>query len=151
FDRAHSAGLLPVSPENRNPALELLDVALDDTAMRFADRLAPAIPRVWRAEVEEIRSDLHGWLRDISVEAAWIPAHFELAFGLRDANGKDPRSVEDPVTLPGGARLRGAIDLVERHVTRGTLRVVDHKTGKAPNHSPAIVAGGIALQPWLRC
>jgi CRISPR/Cas system-associated exonuclease Cas4 (RecB family) len=45
--------------------------------------------------------------------------------------------------------LRGSIDLVERHPTRGTLRVIDHKTGKSPERPPAQVGGGAALQPLL--
>jgi len=45
--------------------------------------------------------------------------------------------------------LRGSIDLVERHRQRGSLRVTDHKTGKAPEMAPAFVGGGKALQPVL--
>ena len=45
--------------------------------------------------------------------------------------------------------MRGSIDLVERHSTRGTLRVIDHKTGKAPERPPVWVGGGSALQPLL--
>jgi CRISPR/Cas system-associated exonuclease Cas4 (RecB family) len=51
--------------------------------------------------------------------------------------------------LPNGVRLRGSIDLVEKHATRGTLRVIDHKTGKAPEREPVYVGGGAALQPLL--
>jgi CRISPR/Cas system-associated exonuclease Cas4 (RecB family) len=45
--------------------------------------------------------------------------------------------------------LRGSIDLVERHATRGVLRVTDHKTGKPPDNPPAYVGGGLFLQPLL--
>jgi len=55
----------------------------------------------------------------------------------------------EPVTLETGVKLRGAIDLVERHRTRGTLRVVDHKTGKPPARKSSIVGGGTSLQPLL--
>src|SRR5438093_13465763 len=51
--------------------------------------------------------------------------------------------------LLSGVRLRGSIDLVERHQTSGTLRVIDHKTGKAPDRPPVWVGGGGALQPLL--
>src|SRR5262249_20967546 len=40
------------------------------------------------------------------------------------------------------------IDLVERHRT-GTVRVVDHKTGRIPEPRTEIVGGGEALQPML--
>jgi len=149
FERAKHAGLLPVSAANLSACLEVLDRALNVTADQYADELAPAIQRVWRAELEDIRTDLHGWLQNISVDPSWLPLHFELAFGLRDTAGRDPGSIEDPVTLENGARLRGAIDLVERHTTRGALRVIDHKTGKPPDRPPAIVGGGVALQPLL--
>jgi len=48
-----------------------------------------------------------------------------------------------------GVRLRGSIDLVERHRTRDVLRVTDHKTGKVPQQTPTSVGGGEVLQPVL--
>jgi CRISPR/Cas system-associated exonuclease Cas4 (RecB family) len=48
-----------------------------------------------------------------------------------------------------GARVRGSIDLIERHRTRNVLRVTDHKTGKAPGRPPVSVGGGAVLQPVL--
>jgi RecB family exonuclease len=44
-------------------------------------------------------------------------------------------------------RLRGAIDLIEKHPVRGTLRITDHKTGKPPQELPKYVGGGALLQP----
>jgi CRISPR/Cas system-associated exonuclease Cas4 (RecB family) len=51
--------------------------------------------------------------------------------------------------VASGVRLRGSIDLVEKHEIRGTLRVIDHKTGKAPERPPVWVGGGTSLQPLL--
>ena len=48
-----------------------------------------------------------------------------------------------------GIRLRGSIDLVEKHAERSVLRVTDHKTGKAPQDRPQYVGGGAILQPLL--
>ena len=149
FDRAEDKKLLPVQPENLRMCRDLLDGALNDTAEYFRDKLAPAIARVWRAEIEDIRTDLHGWLQQIAGNSEWLPQHYELGFGLRDLEGRDEASDAEPVTLDGGARLRGAIDLVERHVARGTLRVVDHKTGKPPERRTPITGGGTSLQPLL--
>jgi CRISPR/Cas system-associated exonuclease Cas4 (RecB family) len=149
FERAAAAGLLPVQPSSLHSFRDLLDAALNDTAEHFHDKLAPAIARVWRAEIEDIRTDLHGWLQQIASSSEWVPEHYELGFGLRDSEGRDPSSNAEPVVLDSGAKLRGAIDLVERHVSRGTLRVVDHKTGKPPDRRTPIVAGGISLQPLL--
>lgn len=149
FERATSSKLLPVHPGNLQACRDRLDAALNDTAEQYRDKLAPAIARVWRAEVEDIRTDLHGWLQQIAVNSEWMPEHFELGFGLRESGHRDAISSPEPVTLDGGAKLRGAIDLVERHVTRGTLRVVDHKTGKPPERRSPMVGGGASLQPLL--
>jgi RecB family exonuclease len=149
FQRAQSAHLLPVTPANLQPALQALDDALNGTAERYSELLAPAIARVWRAEIEEIRTDLHGWLQEVVTQAEWIPEHFELAFGLKDTDGRDRDSSPEPVELNRGIQIRGAIDLIERHAVRGTLRVVDHKTGKAPDKRFGAVGGGTSLQPLL--
>jgi len=54
------------------------------------------------------------------------------------------------VTLAGGFRLRGAIDLIEEHRATKVLRVTDHKTGRRPDKiEKVIVGGGTVLQPVL--
>src|SRR5204862_5021814 len=62
---------------------------------------------------------------------------------------RDPASSAAEAIVASGVRLRGSIDLVERHSERGTLRVVDHKTGRAPERPPVWLGGGVALQPLL--
>src|SRR5262249_19254431 len=126
------------------------DCTLNRVAAQYEEDLAPAIPRVWNSEVEEIRTDLHGWLGQLAASGdGWLPVHFELAFGLgRDAR-RDPASSEAEAMLGSGVRLRGSIDLVEKHQTSGRLRVIDHKTGKSPERPPVWVGGGGALQPLL--
>ena len=52
------------------------------------------------------------------------------------------------VLLDGALRLRGSVDLVERH-PRGALRATDHKTGKARAPEDVVVGGGQVLQPVL--
>jgi CRISPR/Cas system-associated exonuclease Cas4 (RecB family) len=70
-------------------------------------------------------------------------------FGLPPDSRRDPSSTPSEAALPDGVRLRGSIDLVEKHELRGSLRVIDHKTGKAPERPPVWVGGGAALQPLL--
>ncbi len=125
------------------------DRILDETAAQYEDDLAPAIPRVWRGEVEDLRADLHGWLRRQGAGNAWEPIHAELAFGLRDRSERDPSSAAEPVALLDGVLLKGSMDWVERHKHSGDLRVTDHKTGRAPGKVPLRVGGGAALQPLL--
>jgi ATP-dependent helicase/nuclease subunit B len=139
----------PVTGANLDAALERLDAVLRRVAAGAEEILAPAIPQIWRSEMQSIRADLRGWLQQkAALEPDWAPEFSELSFGLRDPVGRDPRSRTDPVELNGGVRLQGSIDLVERHAS-GVRRVVDHKTGKIPEPRPEMVGGGEVLQPAL--
>ena len=126
-----------------------LEDVLEQVAARFAADLAPAIPQIWRAEIDALRADLRGWLAQrAELEPEWTPQFAELSFGLRDPAGRDPRSTKEAVEIEGGFRLQGSIDLVEGH-TSGILRVVDHKTGRVPDPRPEFVGKGEVLQPTL--
>ncbi len=144
-----AAGLAPVTGANLAAALERLDAVLQVEAGRAEADLAPAIPQIWRAEVQSLRADLRGWLQQKALlEAAWTPEFHELSFGLKNPAGRDPRSLKEAVTVGGGYLLQGSIDLVERHAS-GTVRVVDHKTGRIPDPRPDTVGRGEVLQPML--
>lgn len=126
------------------------DGLLDEVAAKYEDDLAPAIPRVWRGEVEDLRADLHGWLRRYASDGAgWAPLHAELAFGLGDPEGRDAASSRDAAPVLDGVLLKGSMDWVERHKESGVLRVTDHKTGRPPKKIPHRVGGGLVLQPLL--
>ena len=146
-----AADLLPVTRVSCEKAIALVDDVLNRVALEYQDDLAPAIPRVWEDGINSIRADLREWLRRASeTDDGWIPYKFELSFGLADRGRKDedPDSVEDPVPVAGALKLRGSIDLVERH-TSGKIRATDHKTGKARAHDGVVVGGGQYLQPVL--
>ncbi len=133
-------------------SLDLLDGVLNRLAEKYEEELAPAIPRVWRAEIEELRTDLRGWIRHWYASLGeWEPLHFELGFGLvgADAEQYDSASTREPVLLLDLVRLRGSIDLVEQHRSRSVLRVVDHKAGKRPQRQAISIGGGATLQPAL--
>ena len=145
------AEMLPVTPRNVDRAIAEVDDVLDRVAARYEDELWPAIPKVWEDGINAIRADLHEWLRrHADAEDGWVPYKFELSFGLADRGreDEDPASVPDPVPVIGELKLRGSIDLVERHVT-GKLRATDHKTGKARAKDGVIIGGGQHLQPVL--
>jgi CRISPR/Cas system-associated exonuclease Cas4 (RecB family) len=150
FRELHRTRRLPVTAERLAKALDLADQVLDRVGAKFEEDLAPAIPRVWTSEVEELRTDLRGWLQQVAATPPeWLPMHFEFAFGLPADEHRDPASSSGEAVILNGIRLRGAIDLVEKHAARGALRVVDHKTGKAPQNRPQYVGGGAILQPLL--
>jgi RecB family exonuclease len=149
--RLRAEGRLPVREADLARTLDDVDRALDEVAERYRDELAPAIPRVWEDAVGSLRTDLREWLRREAAQAGpWIPAHFELSFGIadRDRPHEDPASRAEPVEIAGGLRLRGSIDLVER-ATSGELRVTDHKTGRVYAPAGFVVGGGLHLQPVL--
>jgi CRISPR/Cas system-associated exonuclease Cas4 (RecB family) len=141
--------MLPVTEANLEEALKLAQEALRQVGGKYEEELAPAIPRVWSTEMEDLRSDLRGWLLHVSShDQEWTPVHFEFAFGLASNEQRDAASTAEAADLEG-VLLRGSIDLVERHAARAALRVTDHKTGKLPEATPHMVGGGRYLQPLL--
>jgi len=151
LERLRDDGLLPLRPTAVGKAFGVLDAVLDAEAARAREALAPAIPRVWDDEIDGLRADLREWLRRAAADdAGWVPERFELAFGLKadEREHSDPASVSDPVPVGGPLVLRGSIDLVEARGD-GSLRVTDHKTGKAWAKDGVVVGGGTVLQPLL--
>jgi ATP-dependent helicase/nuclease subunit B len=146
-----NAGALPLTAERLPEALAAMDQTLERIAAKYEEDLAPAILRVWKADIEDLRTDLRGWLQQVAQnDTDWQPLYFEFAFGLSGARrDRDPASTDHEASLAEGVRLRGSIDLVEKHVRSGALRVTDHKTGKPPERIPAYVGGGRVLQPLL--
>ncbi|HET6893213.1 MAG TPA: PD-(D/E)XK nuclease family protein, partial [Pyrinomonadaceae bacterium] len=146
-----AAGLLPLRKDSLAEAFDVVDRSLDRLARDYEDTLAPAIPRVWRDSINSIKADLREWLRRMAdAEDGWTPEKFELSFGLTDRGPRssDPDSAKEPVDVLGDLKLRGSIDLVERHFS-GKFRVTDHKTGKARAARDTVVGGGKHLQPLL--
>jgi CRISPR/Cas system-associated exonuclease Cas4 (RecB family) len=151
------ASALPVTAESLGLAQAKLGEVLEEVASDHADRLAPAIDRVWADCIAGVAVDLREWLRRMTEEPSFEPWRFELSFGLTDdAADRDPHSTPEPVRLDEGLLLRGSIDLVER-AADGELRATDYKTGKAWAKRSArdqgtegiVVAGGATLQPAL--
>ena len=118
---------------------------------REYDRLSPAIDRVWQDEIGVMTQDLRIWLEKLADEGAqWTPERFEFAFGLPDTEGRDAHSTPEPALVDGRFKLRGSIDLIERHQKTGFLRVTDHKTGKnRTREGQTVVDGGRVLQPVI--
>ena len=142
------AGALPVAHDGVAAAAQVVDAALTRVAAEYEEQLAPAIPRVWRDEIDELRRDLGIWVQKMADDVAWVPEYFEFSFGLSD-EGRDERSLKAPVTIDGRFVLRGSVDLIERSPAGDVLRVTDHKTGKNRSNKDLIIGGGGVLQPVL--
>jgi RecB family exonuclease len=142
-------GLLPVRESNLGKARDLLDEALNRVAARFREELSPAIERVWEDGIASVRADLREFLRRAALDGSFTPWRFELSFGLRERDKRDPESSDEPVVLDCGIRLRGSIDLVEQSAY-GSLRATDYKTGKVrAKQGATVIGGGEVLQPVL--
>src|SRR6185436_8181576 len=142
FYRAlEQGGALPVTRASLADASRTLDGVLDQVAAEYDEKLAPAIPRVWSDEVDELRRDLGIWVQKIAEEKDWRPAYFEFSFGLDD-KGRDPRSLPDPILVDGRFVLRGSVDLIEHRADVDLLRITDHKTGKNRSNPDLVVGGG---------
>ncbi|APR85438.1 ATP-dependent nuclease, subunit B [Minicystis rosea] len=141
--------LLPVRERDLERARDVLDESLNRVAARFREELSPAIERVWEDGIASVRADLREWLRRAAQDGDWTPWRFELSFGLREREKRDPHSREEPVLLDCGIQLRGSIDLVEQGAY-GSLRATDYKTGKVRARPGAtVIGGGEVLQPVL--
>ncbi len=158
FRRLQAEGLLPVRRECLPAALDAVDRALEEAAARYAEKLAPAIPPIWHSEIEDLRMDLRGWVQMLAqAEPEWLPVHFEYSFGLaaepragaEARPDRDPHSSAAAAVILDGVRLRGSIDLLEKHQTSGDWRVTDHKTGLPPSPRPTYTGRGEVLQPLL--
>ncbi len=150
FLRLQSLDLLPITEENYMTVYPVADEVLSQVAEAYREEMAPAIPRIWEAEVEELRWDMRGWIRHVAFSpgaSGWKQSWFELAFGLRSGEDRDPRSSSDAVKLPNGPELRGSIDLIEENA--GHLRITDHKTGRSPAKRIEYLGEGEVLQPLL--
>jgi ATP-dependent helicase/DNAse subunit B len=150
FKKLQSEQLLPMALPHQARILDLTDEVLNAVASDHRERLAPAIPRVWEREIEDLRLDLRGWIREaISLGQAWVPSYFEYSFGLAVEPEKDTESRQGEAIVLNGVRLRGSIDLIESNATRTVLRVTDHKTGKVPKEPIRWTGKGEVLQPLL--
>lgn len=148
------AKLIPIDAGSLAHATDVGDKVFAKVAADYEEKLAPAIPRVWKSELEDLRIDLRGWIRQlVNIHVEWIPLHSEFAFGLPPGPAReterDTESLAGDVEILPGIRLRGSIDLVEQHSASGALRVTDHKTGRAQWPEPRSVGKGEVLQPLL--
>lgn len=150
FRRLKESGFLPLQMADETNILAIVDEVLKETAAEYEEELAPAIPRIWANELEDIRIDLRHWMRQVlKHDSQWLPLHFEFAFGIEAGEERDPASTTEPVSVFEEMQIRGSIDLIEKNMQSGKIRVTDHKTGKKPWPLPEVLGQGEVLQPVL--
>lgn len=143
-------GALPIDEERLPAVRERLRALFDADKRALADALQPVVPRVFEDDCAEVLADLEALVAsDWSDASAWSPIRADLGFGVPRGEHVDRTGPKDPVTLPGGYLLRGAIDAVERHRASGKLRVTDYKTGALHQHGALTIGQGEVLQPVL--
>jgi len=147
--QAISDDLFPLRPANLAKVYSRADHVLTMTAAEYHEQLAPAIERVWDDEIELLRADLRGLLGQIAEHPdSYLPELIEYSFGLPFLSGRDSASTGQTAVLPGGFRLHGIADLVEKNAS-GDIRITDHKTGRNRTEEGMIVGHGEVLQPVL--
>lgn len=149
FRLALAKKMLPISTSNVAEAYAMMDALLQETTAEYHEQYAPAIERVWRDEVESLRSDLRAWLTQTSArQDGYVAELIEFAFGLPLDDARDPNSTAKEAILPEGFLLRGIVDLSEK-AENGAIRLTDHKTGKNRTEPGMVVGHGEVLQPVL--
>jgi ATP-dependent helicase/nuclease subunit B len=91
-------------------------------------------PALWELESSGILEDL-GVFFDLELEEEeFLPAYFELRFGMEESEEKDSAfSTREPAIIRAGKhalRLRGRIDRIDLSPGRNEARVVDYKSGR---------------------
>jgi len=139
---------LPLNQAKLESAGKLLDQIVGRVAEDYREALVPAIDRVWRDEIEQLRADLRSWLRRMAeVPDGWTATLIEYGFGVAADPAHDSESIPEPVTLLEGFKLHGVVDLVE--CKHDMLRVTDTKTGSNTTTDGIVTGHGEKLQPVL--
>lgn len=153
FSALRDARQLPLTEASLPAAQRELEARFEALSAQARDDYAPSIEGVFDTGLRSILRDLREWLARELHEKAFVPTHFELGFGVSRGLELDDTTRREPVRLPGGAQLRGSIDLVEELQLRGdeahkVLRATDYKTSLKPDKL-GLTTQGRVLQPLL--
>ncbi len=142
--------LAPLREERLLEAFDVLTEVFWRVEAEVRERVAPVIDRIWQDQMDGLLGDLRGFLERYAGTGR-VPLANELTFGMGAKQPADPASRTEAAVLPGGLRLHGAIDVVEK-LPDGSVQITDYKTGKASIESTGesdVLFGGRALQPLL--
>ena len=142
--------LAPLAEGRLSEAFAMLETVFWRVEEEVRERVAPAIDRIWQDQMDGLLGDLRGFLQRYAATGR-MPLANELTFGMGARQPADPASRTEAAVLPGGLRLHGSIDVVER-LADGAIQITDYKTGRASietTRQQRILFGGRALQPLL--
>ena len=142
--------LAPLTEARLSEAFAMLETVFWRVEEEVRERVAPAIGRIWQDQMDGLLGDLRGFLQRYAATGR-MPLANELTFGMGARQPADPASRTEAAVLPGGLRLHGSIDVVER-LADGAIQITDYKTGRASietTRQQRILFGGRALQPLL--
>ena len=142
--------LAPLTEARLGEAFRMLETVFWQVEEEVRERVAPAIGRIWQDQMDGLLGDLRGFLQRYAATGR-MPLANELTFGMGAKAPADPASRTEAAVLPGGLRLHGSIDVVER-LADGAIQITDYKTGRASietTRQQRILFGGRALQPLL--
>ena len=142
--------LAPLTEGRLGEAFAMLETVFWQVEEEVRERVAPAIDRIWQDQMDGLLGDLRGFLQRYAATGR-MPLANELTFGMGARQPADPASRTEAAVLPGGLRLHGSIDVVER-LADGAIQITDYKTGRASietTRQQRILFGGRALQPLL--
>ena len=142
--------LAPLAEDRLSEAFRALETVFWQVEEEVRERVAPAIGRIWQDQMDGLLGDLRGFLQRYAATGR-VPLANELTFGMGAKAPADPASRTEAAVLPGGLRLHGSIDVVER-LADGAIQITDYKTGRASietTRQQRILFGGRALQPLL--
>ena len=142
--------LAPLAEGRLSEAFAMLETVFWRVEEEVRERVAPAIGRIWQDQMDGLLGDLRGFLQRYAATGR-MPLANELTFGMGARQPADPASRTEAAVLPGGLRLHGSIDVVER-LADGAIQITDYKTGRASietTRQQRILFGGRALQPLL--
>ena len=147
-----SEAALPLQPEGIDAYRARLHVVAQEAFASLQSHGLSGASLLWDLEQCAILEDLDEWL-DREIEDAgregFVPFLFEASFGMKPPPGGHelPAAV---VALAGGRslRFRGIVDRVDRSEDGARYRVVDYKTGRAPDRVKIdnLMMAGHALQ-----
>ncbi|MFQ6618475.1 MAG: PD-(D/E)XK nuclease family protein, partial [Fidelibacterota bacterium] len=144
FSSLKNRGKVPLSPDNRDDAADLLGEAVEKTISSISPEFINLEPQFWESEKRRLCSSLKRFINsEISYnEKEGLPfksAHFELSFGMEPDPDTDVKSVREPLqnySEECDIKFKGRMDRVDVADDIKFFRIIDYKmSSQIPGNS----------------